>query len=95
MNGTPAHHDGPRPGRRLSTATAVLASSVLLSMALVGNALLQRYQLAATDGGMSVRLDRFTGEVVACVPWKDELTQALDPAHMTYLRVACDSGIAP
>jgi hypothetical protein len=51
---------------RLSLSASVLVSSLVLAGALVWFAESQRYAISG-DGGMTVRLDRRTGETAVCV----------------------------
>ena len=47
-------------------ALAVLAGAVIIAVAIVCSARLQRYELATASPGTVVRLDRSTGETLVC-----------------------------
>lgn len=72
-------------------ATALVVSSLILSLSLRDLAEKGRYAIAGISGErVVVRLDRKTGEIEVCPP-----RRATDQeARTTALRIACDGGIA-
>lgn len=71
-------------------ATALVVSSLILSVSLRDLAEKGRYEISGISGErVVVRLDRRTGEIEVCPP-----RRSTDPdARTTVLRIACDGGM--